>query len=133
MHLTVAPFPHLIVLMLQVRTTWHDLLGRHCPRFGQDRVVSRTNHHGEGFFSDLCTQCLLRRLLCHCLTQKDSALQMTTKCPLHLTVSHQPPVALIAHLTCCVVHGACARIICSFIDEHQRTQHCIYAVQTTGL
>lgn len=23
-----------------VRTTWHDLLGRHCPRFGQDRVVA---------------------------------------------------------------------------------------------
>ena len=28
---------------LQARTTWHDLLGRHCPRFGQDRVVSKCN------------------------------------------------------------------------------------------
>ena len=35
--MTIAPDSQ---LMLQIRTTWHDLLGRHCPRFGQDRVVS---------------------------------------------------------------------------------------------
>ena len=24
---------------MQARTHWHDLLGRHCPRFGQDGFV----------------------------------------------------------------------------------------------
>ena len=25
--------------LMQSRTHWHDLLGRHCPRFGEDHVV----------------------------------------------------------------------------------------------
>ena len=25
---------------MQSRTHWHDLLGRHCPRFGQDSTVN---------------------------------------------------------------------------------------------
>ncbi|KAL3161947.1 hypothetical protein ABBQ38_009029 [Trebouxia sp. C0009 RCD-2024] len=31
-----------------VRTSWHDLLGRHCPRFGQDRVVAVPLPHPKG-------------------------------------------------------------------------------------
>ena len=25
---------------MQSRTHWHDLLGRHCPRFGEDTTVN---------------------------------------------------------------------------------------------
>ncbi len=33
-----AVLPDTLMLM-QSRTHWHDLLGRHCPRFGEDHVV----------------------------------------------------------------------------------------------
>lgn len=31
------------VCTLQSRTHWHDLLGRHCPRFGRDHLVSHSD------------------------------------------------------------------------------------------
>jgi hypothetical protein len=34
------PHPPHHPLLLQTRTQWHDMLGNHCPRFGQDRLVA---------------------------------------------------------------------------------------------
>lgn len=85
LYVTIAPVPQ---MMLQVRTTWHDLLGRHCPRFGQDRVVSTAAM--MQYTKNILTKqngALLHRLLCHYLTRQDSVRQTTIKCLLLLTVS----------------------------------------------
>ena len=92
---------------MQSRTHWHDLLGRHCPRFGQDTTVDAQinasmqreichNHQVQVIAQALREASLLTAVCGQCRwrfqshSQRDMPVRTDTRYNSHLTVRTTP-------------------------------------------